>query len=138
MVNLQLAIGQENFKLSIVKGSDSPNTEKAHFYLLELENNSNEVQTYSFKSETIACKNYEHKEHSEFDFEFFDSSKRKQQNTVTLNKNQKIRFYVKTMNTPNSKISSWNCSKVIALESETSKIQSVNILSFIQNPNSSH
>lgn len=133
-VNLQLAYSQDNFKLSIIKGSDTPNSEKVHHYLLQVENNTNDTQTYTINVEDIICKNDNHKAHSGFKFEFYDTSKKKQLKNITVAPKQKAQFYVKTTAFANAKLSTWNCSNVFLYSSSSKEKQLVNIVSFIQDP----
>lgn len=132
--NLHLAYSQDNFKLSIIKGSDTPNSEKVHHYLLQVDNNTNSTQTYTISAEDIHCKDDNHKAHSDFKFEFYDLSKRKQIKNITISPKQKTQFFVKTIVPDNAKLSTWNCSNVILYNSTSKEKQLVNIVSFIQDP----
>lgn len=133
-INIQFIFSQDSFKLSRLKNNDVPVNEKVHLYLFQLENNSNQTQTYSFKVENANCTNHQHGKHSELKFEFYDISKSKKLDKIVVDKNQKSQFFVKTIVPSNAKLSTWNCSNVISYNIITNEKQLVNIVSFIQDP----
>jgi len=132
--NIHLAFSQDNFKLSIEQGSDAPNNEKVRHYLLQVENKTNSVQTYTINVEDAQCKNDNHKAHSDFKFEFYDLSKRKQLKNIIVSPKQKTQFFVKTIASDKAKLSTWNCSNISLYSSTSKEKQLVNIVSFIQDP----
>lgn len=131
---IQLLNSQENFKLSMIKGSDNPNSEKTHYYLFQIDNKANQTQTFTINVEGAICKNSNHREHSKFNFEYYDKSKIKKLYTITVPKNKKKQFVIKTIVPNNSKLSTWNCSNVTLYNPTTKEKQLVSLVSFIQNP----
>ncbi len=133
-INIQFVFSQDNFKLSRLKNSDIPVNEKVHLYLVQLENNTNQSQTYAFKVEDADCKKYQHGKHSELQFEFYDISKNKKLDKIVVGKGQKSQFFVKTIAPASAQLSTWNCSNVVLYNILTKEKQLVNIVSYIRDP----
>ncbi len=133
-INIQFVYSQDGFELSRLKNSDVPVNEKVHLYLFQLENNTNQPQTYAFKIEEADCKDNLHGKHSELQFEFHDTSKNKKLDRIVVGKKQKSQFFVKTIVPTNAKLSTWNCSNIALYNTLTKEKQLVNIVSFIQDP----
>ena len=127
-------VGQNDFKLSVVKGTDKPNTESEHQYLINLENNSRSSTSFVFTTENVNCKE-ENIEYVNLIQEVYTSNLNERVSSVTLSAGESYNFYVKIKRPLNTKLGSWNCTKITASSSNGTPVKkSVMITTWIQDP----
>lgn len=127
--------GQGQLKLSIVKGTENPNTEKEHLYLLEVTNKGNQVSTFNVTASNASCNN-ERVKQVELNQEVLDKHKTKKIQTINVQPGKSVEFYVKITRPNNTKQNSWNCTEIKAVSNDGNVLSNIiTIESLIPNPN---
>ncbi|AUC81625.1 hypothetical protein [Lacinutrix sp. Bg11-31] len=124
--------GQEQYKLFIAEKSDRPNTEKTHYYILQLVNETSSPATFSLNNKKFSCENRDHKQHTDFTFEFYNLNKIQLLGNIIAKKNSSVKFYLKKIAPDNAIKSSWNCSLIEATNMENKKVISILMNSLVQ------
>ena len=126
---------QGPLKLSIIKGTEKPNTENEHFYLLEISNTSNATTTFNISASDKSCNNTKLQQ-IEMKQEIIDKQKSKTINTLNIPSGKTIEFYLKITRPTNARQNSWNCTEVKAVTSNGILLSNIiTIESLIPNPN---
>jgi hypothetical protein len=134
LIVFQFTQSQNSFELTIIEKSDVPTTEKIHYYLIQLDNHSNQIQNYTLDSKVTDCKNKNHVQHSKRNFEFYDASKTRPLDKIIARSEQSTKFYVKTIVPQNTKRSTWNCTTITVQNKTSNQTQSINMVSYYQDP----
>ncbi len=122
--------------MSIIDQSNISNSEKGFFYLLEVKNTSKKIKNYNLKVESFSCDN--HKEHSDINFSFYNTSKTSQLKELVLQPGESTKFYVKSTVPKNAKLSSWNCSNILLYNPITNEREVTKLVSQVQDAKNVH
>jgi uncharacterized membrane protein len=134
-----LCQGQGQLKLSIKKGSDAPNFETEHLYLLELSNTGSSATNVNVSITNKECSNIKKVEQTELNQEILDRSKLNRLKNIVVQPGKTAEFYVKLSRPNNARLDTWNCTEIIAMSTEGRAMSnSVTIESLIPNPNNNN
>lgn len=126
---------QDALKLSIIKGTEKPNSETEHFYLLEISNTTNAEITFNISATNKPCNN-EQLLQTDLKQEIFNKQKSKQLDVINIQTGKTVEFYVKISRTANAKQNSWNCTEIKAISSNGNVLSNIiTIESLIPNIN---
>ena len=126
---------QGPLKLSIIKGTEKPNTENEHFYLLEISNTSKATASFNISAPDKSCNNTKLQQ-TEMKQEIFDKQKSKTINTLNIPSGKTVEFYLKITRPTNAKQNSWNCTEIKAVTNNGELLSNIiTIESLIPNPN---
>ena len=129
------AFSQNTMKLNIVKNSDDPLSKMERYSSLELENNSSETKLFEIITLNISCSDTGNNRQVNLIQKITDINKVEIANTITLSAGETFQFYLKTKRPPNTKLTSYNCTQVIAKTNNGSLIsEPILIKTFIPNP----
>ena len=131
--------GQSQLKLSIKKGSDSPNYETEHEYLLELTNSSSVASNVIISTKNKECSNVKKLEQTEFQQVLLDKNKQAKVQEIVIQPGKSVEFYVKLSRANNAKLNTWNCTEIVAVSNEGKALSnSIIIESLVPNPNNNN
>ncbi|MEC3908193.1 hypothetical protein VOI54_14275 [Tamlana sp. 2201CG12-4] len=140
--------------MEVVKYSDKPSSQSYHYHLLELSNKSKKVQNFTFTNTEVKCETEsntandlkadklvglekQEKTTSDLVTEFYNETKSKKLNTISVSPNTSFKFYVKITKQMSVETGTLRCSKigVKLLNGKKAKIKSVMIRTFIPDLN---
>lgn len=129
------AFSQNTVKLNLVKNSDDPLSKMERFSALELENNFSESKSFEIITLNTSCSDTGNSSQVNLIQKLTDMDKVEIANTITLSAGETFQFYLKTKRPPNTKLTSYNCTQIIAKTNNGSLISDpVLIKTFIPNP----
>lgn len=108
--------GQSPLSLKIKEGSDKPNYETEHSYLLEIKNSSKRSIRFIVESEDTQCQNHNKENQVKLVQRNLTKTSKSQFTEYTLNPNESFEFYVNISRPVNTSINKWNCTEVKALD----------------------
>ncbi|XMO86323.1 hypothetical protein AAFN75_16170 [Algibacter sp. AS12] len=124
----------QDVQLTITEKSDKPNTEKIHFYILQVANNTSDSITFTLTSENIDCNEEGFELQTDFNFEFYNLNQTEQISEVTVANNSAVKFYLKKITPENAQKSAWNCARIEASNAEGNYTSSITMKSLVQDP----
>lgn len=131
--------GQSQLKLSIKQGSDSPNYETEHLYLLELTNTTRTATSVSISTKNTECSNVPTTQQIAFDQTTLETNKQSKVQQIVVEAGKTVEFYIKLSRPQNARVNSWNCTEVVALAKDGNALSnSIIIESLIPNPNNNN
>lgn len=131
--------GQDQLKLSIKKGSDTPNYEKEHSYLLELSNMGNKPTPVTISTQNKPCSNIKKAEQIEFEQVLLDNNRQSRNQQMIVQPGKSVEFYIKLSRPNNAKLNTWNCTEVVATSNEGKPLSNAIVIeSLIPNPNNNN
>ncbi|HLT34614.1 MAG TPA: hypothetical protein VKZ98_12530 [Aquaticitalea sp.] len=134
-----LCQAQDQLKLSIKKGSDAPNYEKEHSYLLEIANTGSKIFNANITIKNIECSNIKEVNQTDFNQEIWDKAQQNRMRTIAIQPGTSIEFYVKLSIPAGAKLNTWNCAEIVAMSNEDKILSnSITIESLIPNPNNNN
>lgn len=129
------SFSQETLKLSIIKGTEKPNSETEHFYLLKVSNTTNSEFTFNISATNKSCNN-EQLLQTDLKQEILDKQKSKILDVINIQTGKTVEFYVKISRTQNATQNSWNCTEIKAISNNGNVLSNIiTIESLIPNPN---
>ena len=131
--------GQNQLKLSIKQGSDAPNTEAVHTYLLELKNSGSNVSNVIISTTNKECTDVKKADQTEFQQVLMDKTSKTKIEQIAVQPGQSVEFYVKLSQPLGARLNTWNCTEIVATSAD-GKVMSnpVIIESLIPNPNNNN
>ncbi|GFZ94743.1 hypothetical protein GCM10011531_28090 [Aquaticitalea lipolytica] len=127
--------GQQSLSLKIINGSDKPNSETEHIYLLEVTNNSKSAVNFNISADDKSCSDTNLSQ-IEMKQEVLNSQKSKNIELTSIQPGRSFEFYIKISRPANAKLSTWNCTEVKAVSDKGHIISnSIIIQSLIPDPN---
>ncbi|MAB47911.1 hypothetical protein [Winogradskyella sp. MH6] len=127
--------GQSPLVLKIKEGSDKPNYEKEHSYLLEITNSSKKSTRFFVDSKNTKCQNLKEENQVELIQKNLNKASKSQFSEHILKPNESFEFYLKISRPANTTINKWNCTEVKAVDENGNTISnSVIITSLIPDP----
>ncbi len=131
--------GQNQLKLSIKKGSDAPNYETEHMYLLELSNSSSVASSVNISTKNKECSNVKKADQTEFQQVLLEKNQKSRIQQIVVQPGKTVEFYVKLSRPNNAKLNTWNCTEIVAVSNEGRYLSNaVSIESLIPNPNNNN
>lgn len=130
------SFAQQSLDLSVKEKSDAPisNVERSH--LLEVKNNSNKTVSVNIITEETACSNVKKQAQSTLIKEIYPKNGSSKLSQFSISPNQSIEFYLKTIRPKNTKLNTWNCTKVsVVSNDQKTTSNSIVIKTLIPNPN---
>lgn len=130
------SFAQQSLNLSVKEKSDDPisNLERSH--LLEVKNNSNKTVSVNILTEETACSNVKKQAQSTLIKEIYTKNSTTKLSQFSISPNQSIEFYLKTIRPKNTKLNTWNCTKVSVISNDQKTTSnSITISTLIPNPN---
>ncbi|SFD40814.1 hypothetical protein [Algibacter pectinivorans] len=124
----------QDVQLTIIEKSDKPNTEKIHFYILQVANNTTQSITFTLTSENIDCNEEGFELQTDFNFEFYNLNQTEQISEVTVANNSAVKFYLKKITPKKAQKSAWNCARIEASNAEGNYTSSITMKSLVQDP----
>ncbi|KAA5821491.1 hypothetical protein FPF71_16580 [Algibacter amylolyticus] len=124
----------QDVQLTIIEKSDKPNTEKIHFYILQVANNTSDSITFTLTSENIDCNEESFELQTDFNFEFYNLNQTEQISEVTVANNSAVKFYMKKITPESAQKSAWNCARIEASNAEGNYTSSITMKSLVQDP----
>lgn len=133
------SFAQQSLGLKIKEGSDKPNTESEHTYLLEINNPSRSATSFNISTTNISCKDISTDKQTNLNNEALSKTSRAKLTSYSLQPNSTLEFYIKLTRPANSSIGKWNCTEVVAIDDNGKVISnSVVITSLIPDPKDQH
>lgn len=130
--------GQSQLGLSIKSGSDAPNYEKEHLYLMEATNASGKAMSFSISIENKECQSLKKSELTELDHQLLDANKNGIEQ-MTVQSGRSIEFYVKLSRPLNARLNTWNCTEIVAVDQNGKPLSNaITIESLIPNPSNNN
>lgn len=127
--------GQDQLKLSIKKGSDTPNSETVQSYLFELSNKGTKPATVNISTQNKECSNVKKIEQTEFNQELLDNNLQRRPQQMVVQPGKSVEFYIKLSKPNGAKLNTWNCTEVVAMSSEGKPLSNAVVIeSLIPNP----
>ncbi|MCB0398753.1 MAG: hypothetical protein KDD26_03855 [Winogradskyella sp.] len=127
--------GQSPLSIKIKEGSDKPNYEKEHTYLLEITNSSIKSITFVIDSKNIKCQNLKEENQVRLVQKNLSKTSKAQFSEHTLKTNESFEFYLKISRPDNTAINKWNCTEIKAIDENGNTLSnSVIITSLIPDP----
>lgn len=131
--------GQNQLKLSIKQGSDSPNYETEHLYLLELTNTTRMSTTVTISTKNTECANVPNANQIAFEQKTLQTNKQSKVEQIIVEAGKTVEFFIQLSRPQNARVNTWNCTEVVALSKEgTALSNSVIIESLVPNPNNNN
>lgn len=131
--------GQSQLKLSIKQGSDAPNSETEHMYLLELSNPSTKVSNVTISTTNKACVDVKKADQTDFNQVLLDKTSRGTLQQLVVQPGNSVEFYVKLTRPKDARLSTWNCTEIVATSVDGKPLSNpVTIESLIPNPNNNN
>jgi len=130
--------GQEDLSLKIIEGSDKPNSDSEHLYLLEATNNTKAEISFNILVANKPC-NDSKLAQTELSQEVLNLHKSNRIDKMVVMPGDSLKFYVKLSRPADAKLNTWNCTEVKAVSRKGSLISNlITIESLIPNPNDSN
>ncbi|MEM5566033.1 hypothetical protein WNY78_13000 [Psychroserpens sp. AS72] len=124
----------QDLKLSILKGTDKPNSEKEHLYLLGVTNTGNIKMSFSISAINKQCVD-EKSSQIDLSHQIMNKYKATQADQLNLKPGESIEVYVKISRPLNAKLNSWNCTEIKAISSNGNAVSNAIIIeSLIPDP----
>jgi hypothetical protein len=134
-----LCQGQSQLNLSIKKGSDAPNSETEHMYLLELSNTSSNASNVTISASDNECSNVKKADQIDFEQALLDKNKQGTLQQIVVQPGKTVEFYLKLSRPNGARLNTWNCTKIVAVASDGKAMSNpVTIESLIPNPNNNN
>lgn len=131
--------GQNQLNLSIIKGSDAPNYETEHTYLLELANTGSVASTITISTTNKNCENIKKADQTNFDQIVMDKNSKSKIQQIIVHPGKSVEFSVKLSRPNGARLNTWNCTEIVALSNEGRSVSNaVTIESLIPNPNNNN
>ncbi|MEZ4802714.1 MAG: hypothetical protein R2797_08060 [Gelidibacter sp.] len=131
--------GQNQLKLSIKKGSDTPNYETEHLYLLELSNPTSVASSVNISLKNVECSNVKKADQVEFNQTLLDKNKQSRVQQIVVQPGKTVEFYVQLTRPNGARLNTWNCTEIIATSNDGRSLSNaVAIESLIPNPNNNN
>lgn len=131
--------GQNKLKLSIKQGSDAPNSETEHMYLLELSNTSSVASSVNISTLNKECANIKKTDQTDFEQVLLDKNKQSRIQQIVVQPGKTVEFYVKLSRPRGARLNTWNCTEILAVANDGKALSnSVSIESLIPNPNNNN
>jgi len=131
--------GQSQLKLSIKKGSDAPNFETEHMYLMELSNSGSVASNVTISTSNKECANVKKADQTDFDQVIMDKNKQNRLQQIVVQSGKTVEFYVKLSRPNGARLNTWNCTEILAVSNDGRAFSNaVSIESLIPNPNNNN
>jgi hypothetical protein len=130
------SFAQQSLNLSVKEKSDDPiyNIERSH--LLEVENTSNKTVSVNIIAEETPCSNVKKQSQSTLVKEIYPKNGSSKLSQFSISPNQSIEFYLKTIRPKNTKMNTWDCTKVsVVSNDQKTTSNSIVIKTLIPKPN---
>ncbi|MEY8848928.1 hypothetical protein AB9K26_08935 [Psychroserpens sp. XS_ASV72] len=129
----------QQLQINIKEGSDKPNTESEHLYLLEIKNDSKATANFTIKTTNVNCNEIDSERQTVLNHKALSKTSKREQSSYSLQPEAALEFYVKTMRPINTKLNTWNCTQVQAVNSNGRPISNtITIKSLIPDPKDQH
>jgi len=129
----------QNLKLTIKQGSDAPNYETEHFYLLELSNTGSVTTNATISINNKECVNIKKIDQTDFASVSLEKNKQSKAQQITVQPGKSVEFLVKLSRPNNAKLNTWNCTEIVAMSKDGIALSNaVTIESLIPNPNNNN
>lgn len=133
------SFAQQSLDLKIKKGSDQPNSEKEHLYLLEVSNSSRSTSKFTISTTNINCADIKSDRQTLLNHKALNVTSKKEITSYSLRPNSNFEFYVKLSRPMNTSTGKWNCTEIKAIDDNGKTISNpVVITSLIPDPNDQH
>jgi hypothetical protein len=133
------SFAQQPLELKIKKGSDRPNSDKEHVYLLEMKNLSGSTADFTISTTNISCSDITSDKQTILSHKALNKLSKGEFKSYSLQPNSNFEFYIKISRTNNTSIGKWNCTEIKAIDDNGIIISnSVVITSLIPDPNDQH
>ena len=133
------SFAQQSLDLKIKQGSDKPNSEKEHLYLLEINNSSRSTTNFTISTANVNCSNMSAEKQTDLIHRALNRTSRGELTSYSIQPNTNFEFYIKISRPDNISIGKWNCTEVKAIDENGKTISnSVIITSLIPDPNDQH
>ncbi|GAB4164877.1 MAG: hypothetical protein Tsb0033_26510 [Winogradskyella sp.] len=127
--------GQSPLSIKIKEGSDKPNYEKVHTYLLEITNSSKRSIRFVIDSKNIKCQNLKEENQVKLVQKNLSKTSKAQFSEHMLKTNESFEFYLKISRPDNTTINKWNCTEIKAVDENGNTLSnSVIITTLIPDP----
>ena len=134
-----LCQAQDQLKLSIKKGSDTPNFETEQSYLFELSNPGKKAVMINISTQNKECSNVKKTEQTNFNQVLLGENKQKGSEQMSVQPGKSVEFYIKLSKPNGAKLNTWNCTEVVAMSTEGKPLSNVVVIeSLIPNPNNNN
>lgn len=121
------------------KGSDAPNYETEHMYLLELSNTGSSASSVSISTSNKECTNVKKADQTEFKQVLLDKSKQGISQQMVVQPGKSVEFYVKLSRPNGARLNTWNCTEIVAIASDgRNSSNPIIIESLVPNPNNNN
>ena len=130
---------QQSLNLSVKEKSDDSiyNTERSH--LLEVTNTSHKTVNVNIVTEETACSKAKKKSQTALIKEIYPKNSSSKLSQFSISPNQSIEFYLKTIRPKNTKLNTWDCTKVsVVSNDQKTTSNSIVIKTLIPKPNNSN
>ncbi|WP_431137511.1 hypothetical protein [Psychroserpens mesophilus] len=133
------SFAQQSLDLKIKEGSDKPNSEKEHLYLLEVNNASKSTATFTISTSNISCLNMSAEKQTTLIHKALSKTTKGELTSYSIKPNSSYEFYIKITRPNNTSIGKWNCTEVKAIDENGKTISNpVVITSLIPDPKDQH
>lgn len=134
-----LCHGQSQLKLIIKEGSDAPNYETEHVYLMELFNPGTQVSTVNISTTNKACSNVNISQQIDFEQVSMEKNMQNKIQQVVVQPGKTAEFYVKLSRSKDARLNTWNCTEVVAVSNDGRKLSNAIIIeSLVPNRNNNN
>ena len=133
------SFAQQPLDLKIKQGSDKPNSETEHLYLLEISNSSRSTSNFTISTSNVNCSNIKAERQTILDHKALNKNSRGELKSYSINPNSNFEFYVKISRQQNTSIDKWNCTEIKAIDDNGKTISNAIVIkSLIPDPNDQH
>lgn len=113
--------GQQTLKLQKVSGAENPNSAVENYYLFKISNATKSSVSFKLMAANTACED-ESLKYTNIKHVILDARKAKKLDKITVEANGSLEFFVKTIRPYNAQLDTWNCTKVLAVDSKGNSI----------------
>lgn len=129
-----LTFGQNDLKLTLVKKSDQPITEIERDFLFQIENNSRNDQTIILEATNLLCSDTGRALQANLYHTFLKEDKNTVISSPNIKSGESLNFYLRISRPNNTKLNSWNCTKLIIKTDNNLESNSITIKTLVPDP----
>ena len=133
------SFAQQPLNLRVKQGSDKPNSEKEHLYLLEMNNSSRSTVNFTISTTNVSCLDISTDKQTVLNHKSLNKTSKREISSYSLQPNSNFEFYIEITRPKNISLNKWNCTEIKAIDANGNNISNaVVIKSLIPDPKDQH